>query len=99
MDDETYHVVRNTPLVTQFLGTGKVPIELDDQEAAQSLSVTENIDLPQPGERVTVKSGPLQGLTGTVVRVDKNDTLVIATEIFGRSTNVEVEANAIQRTT
>jgi transcription antitermination factor NusG len=48
---------------------------------------------------VTVKSGPLQGLTGTVVRVDKNDTLVIATEIFGRSTNVEVEANAIQRTT
>jgi transcription termination/antitermination protein NusG len=99
MDDETYHVVRNTPLVTQFLGTGKVPIELDDQEAAQSLSVAENIDLPQPGERVTVKSGPLQGLTGTVVRVDKNDTLVIATEIFGRNTNVEVEANAIQRTT
>jgi transcriptional antiterminator NusG len=96
MDDETYHVVRNTPLVTQFLGTAKVPVELQEEEAIQSLSTTESVSLPQVGEKVIVESGPLKGITGTVVRVNGGGTLVIEASIFGRSTNIEVSTDTVK---
>jgi transcriptional antiterminator NusG len=96
MDDETYHVVRNTPLVTQFLGTAKVPVELQEEEAIQSLSTTESVSLPQVGEKVIVESGPLKGITGNVVRVSEGGTLVIETNIFGRSTNIEVSTDIVK---
>jgi transcriptional antiterminator NusG len=96
MDDETYHVVRNTPLVTQFLGTAKVPVELQEEEAIQSLSTAENTGLPKVGEKVIVESGPLKGITGNVVRVSEGGTLVIETNIFGRSTNIEVSADMVK---
>jgi transcriptional antiterminator NusG len=97
MDDETYHVVRNTPLVTQFLGTAKVPVELEEEEAKQSLSTAENTSLPQVGEKVIVESGPLKGITGTVVRTnEEGGTLVIEANIFGRNTNIEVSADTVK---
>jgi transcriptional antiterminator NusG len=96
MDEETYHVVRNTPLVTQFLGTAKVPVELEEEEAIQSLSTAEDTSLPKVGEKVIVESGPLKGITGTVVRINEGGTLVIEASIFGRSTNIEVSAGMVK---
>ena len=96
MDDETYHVVRNTPLVTQFLGTEKVPVELEEDEVKQSLSTAENLNLPQVGEKVVVESGPLKGVTGTVVRINEGGTIVIEANIFGRSTNIEVSSETVK---
>jgi transcription antitermination factor NusG len=73
-----------------------VPVELEEEEAIQSLSTAENTNLPQAGEKVIVESGPLKGITGTVVRINEGGTLVIEANIFGRSTNVEVSADTVK---
>jgi transcriptional antiterminator NusG len=99
LTDETWHVVKNTPKVTGFLGGRDKPAPLTDQEAEQIMGQVEaGKTKPQPkfffetGDEVRVIDGPFTNFTGTVeeVKPDKGKIRVLVS-IFGRPTPVELE--------
>jgi transcriptional antiterminator NusG len=99
-------VVRNTPKVTGFVGTGKKPTPLSDEEVAQILDqVTSAKEKPRPkyvfekGEPVKIIDGPFSNFTGVVedVNLDRN-TLRVMVTIFGRQTPVELDFSQVQKT-
>lgn len=99
MDEHTWHVVRSTPRVTGFLGTGMSPAPLSQEEVNQILHRVEvSAEKPKPklsfehGEQVKINDGPFRGFTGVVeeVNLDRN-TLKVMVTIFGRQTPVELE--------
>ena len=99
MSDDAWHLVKNTPKVTGFVGTGKKPTPLTQEEVDQILTqvVTTN-EKPKPkhvyehGEHVRIIDGPFTNFTGVVeeVNLDRN-TLKVMVTIFGRSTPVELD--------
>src|SRR3569833_1220336 len=99
LTDEAYHLIKNTPKVTGFLGTDKKPMPIADAEAERILhQVQEGIDRPKPsvsfevGEQVRVSDGPFASFNGTVEEVDEGLSRVkVAVSIFGRATPVELE--------
>jgi transcription termination/antitermination protein NusG len=106
MSDPAWHVVRNTPKVTGFVGTGKKPTPLSDEEVAQILDqVTSAKEKPKPkyvfdkGEPVKIIDGPFSNFTGVVedVNLDRN-TLKVMVTIFGRQTPVELDFSQVQKT-
>ncbi len=106
MSDPAWHVVRNTPKVTGFVGTGKKPTPLSDEEVAQILDqVTSTKEKPKPkyvfdkGEPVKIIDGPFSNFTGVVedVNLDRN-TLKVMVTIFGRQTPVELDFSQVQKT-
>ena len=75
LTDEVYHLIKNTPKVTGFLGTDNKPMPISDAEAERILQqVQEGVDRPKPsisfevGEQVRVSDGPFASFNGTVVR-------------------------------
>jgi transcriptional antiterminator NusG len=97
--EETWHLVKDTPKVTGFLGGRDVPAPVTDEEAEQIMSQVEAGKLkPQPkylfepGDEVRVIDGPFTNFTGTVddVKPDKGKIRVLVS-IFGRPTPVELE--------
>jgi len=98
LTDEAYHLIKNTPKVTGFLGTDKKPMPISDAEADRILhQVQEGIDRPKPsvsfevGEQVRVSDGPFASFNGTVEEVDEGRSRVkVAVSIFGRATPVEL---------
>jgi len=106
MSDPAWHVVRNTPKVTGFVGTGKKPTPLSPEEVAQILDqVTSAKEKPRPkyvfdkGEPVKIIDGPFSNFTGVVedVNLDRN-TLKVMVTIFGRQTPVELDFSQVQKT-
>lgn len=99
MSDRTYHLIKDTPRVTGFLGPQGRPTPLRDREVARIMNqVEEGLERPRPavtfevGEMVSVTDGPFEGFTGTVEGVDENSSrLKVSVTIFGRSTPVELE--------
>ena len=99
LTDEAYHLIKNTPKVTGFLGTDKKPMPISDAEADRILhQVQEGIERPKPsvsfevGEQVRVSDGPFASFNGTVEEVDEGRSRVkVAVSIFGRATPVELE--------
>ena len=97
MDDETWHLVRNTAKVTGFLGGRGRPSPISEAEAARIMhQVQEGIERPKPsitfeiGEQVRVCDGPFTSFNGTVEEVDEEKSRVkVAVSIFGRATPVE----------
>jgi len=106
MTDESWHLVRNTPKVTGFLGSGNKPMPIPDYEAEQVMSqVQEGVERPRPsilfevGETVRVADGPFTSFNGTVQEVDEERArLKVAVSIFGRATPVELEYTQVEKT-
>jgi transcriptional antiterminator NusG len=105
MTDEAWHLVKNTPKVTGFVGTGKKPTPLTPEEVDQILTqVVTTKEKPKPkhvyehGEHVRIIDGPFSNFTGVVedVNVDRS-TLKVMVTIFGRSTPVELDFLQVSR--
>jgi transcriptional antiterminator NusG len=105
MADDAWHLVKNTPKVTGFVGTGKKPTPLTPEEVDQILTqVVTTKEKPKPkhvyehGEHVRIIDGPFTNFTGVVeeVNVDRS-TLKVMVTIFGRSTPVELDFLQVAR--
>ena len=98
MTDESWHLVKDTPKVTGFLGSSGKPSPISKEEAQAILSqVQEGVDKPKRsvifeiGETVRVADGPFASFNGIVEDIDEEkERLKIAVSIFGRSTLVEL---------
>lgn len=107
MNDNVWHLIKDTPKVSGFLGAGgNKPVPISDREAERILKqVQEGIDSPRPsimydvGEEVKVIDGPFASFTGIVEDVDEEKaTLKVSVSIFGRSTPVELEYGQVEKT-
>ena len=105
MADETWHLVKNTPKVSGFLGGRGAPSPISDAEAQRILhQVQEGVERPRPsitfdiGEQVRVSDGPFTSFNGTVEEIDEERArLKVAVSIFGRSTPVEREYAQVEK--
>jgi transcriptional antiterminator NusG len=99
LDNDLWHVIKNTPRVTGFLGTGDKPVALSEAEVSSILFRSESAkDKPsmkvkfEKGEQVRINEGPFANFNGTVDDVNEDrQTLKVMVSIFGRSTPVEIE--------
>jgi transcriptional antiterminator NusG len=106
MSDETWHLVKNVPKVSGFIGgSGTKPTPITDKEAAAIVKqVQDGVEKPKPkfsfmpGEVVRVTEGPFQDFNGTVedVNYEKNKVKV-SVSIFGRMTPVELDFSQIEK--
>ena len=105
MDDELWHVVKNTPRVTSFVGTGQTPTPLSADEVNQILyRQTTSAEKPRPkmtferNDRVKIVDGPFSNFTGTVEEINEDrSTLKVMVTIFGRGTPVELEYFQVEK--
>ena len=105
MTDQAYHLIKNTPKVTGFLGSDNKPMPISDAEADRILhQVQEGIERPRPtvsyevGEQVRVADGPFASFSGLIEEVDEERSRVkVAVSIFGRPTPVEREFAQVEK--
>jgi len=105
MTDDTWHLVKDTPKVSGFLGSSGKPAPISDSEAKAILSqVQEGVDKPKRsivyhiGETVKVADGPFASFNGVVEDIDEEkERLKIAVSIFGRSTLVELGYGQVEK--
>ena len=99
LNDQTWHIVKDTPKVTGFLGGKNKPIPITEEEAAKVIAqMEEGIKKPKPkfhfteGDEVKVVEGPFSNFHGTVEEVNEDKgKLRVLISIFGRATPVELE--------
>ena len=107
LSDDIYHLIKNTPKVTGFLGADKKPVPISDSEADRIKGqVAEGVERPKTtitfeiGESVRVADGPFASFNGTVEEVDEGRSRVkVAVSIFGRATPVELEYTQVEKLT
>ena len=107
MNDQVYHLVKNTPKGTGFLGPGGKPQPIPDAQAARMLNTKEeqahapkqkiNVDY-EIGDAVKVLDGPFATFNGVVEELDFDRGRVkVSVSIFGRATPVELEFEQVER--
>ena len=105
LTDDLFHLIKNTPKVTGFLGTDKKPLPIPDKEADVILNqVQEGVERPKPsisfeiGEKVRVIDGPFASFEGDVQEVeDERARLKVEVSIFGRATPVDLEFGQVEK--
>jgi transcription termination/antitermination protein NusG len=105
LTDEAFHLIKNTPKVTGFLGADNKPMPISENEAMRILhQVQEGVERPKPsisfeiGENVRVSDGPFASFSGVVEEIDEARSRVkVAVSIFGRATPVELEFTQVEK--
>lgn len=105
MSDEVWHMVKDTPKVTGFLGASNKPSPITQKEAEALIKqIQEGVDSPRPsiifdiGEEVKVIDGPFASFNGMVEEVDEDKgKLKVSVSIFGRATPVELEYTQVEK--
>ena len=105
LDNDLWHVIKNTPRVTGFLGTGDKPVALSEEEVSSILFRTD-VSKEKPrlkikfekNESVRITEGPFANFNGIVDEVNEDrETLKVMVTIFGRSTPVELEFGKVEK--
>jgi transcriptional antiterminator NusG len=105
MNDDVWHMIKDTPKVTGFLGAANKPVPISEKEAARLIQqLQEGVERPKSsitfdiGEEVKVAEGPFASFTGTVEEVDEEKSrLKVSVSIFGRATPVELEFGQVEK--
>ena len=108
LNDDVYHLVKNTPKVTGFLGASGKPQPITESEAARILNTKEEAAAAAPkqkikvdyeiGDSVRVLEGPFASFNGIVEELDFDRSRVkVSVSIFGRATPVELEFEQVER--
>ena len=105
MNDNLWHLVKDTPKVTDFLGANNKPSPVSEKEAQALLKqIQEGVDRPKPsitfdiGEELKVVDGPFASFNGFVEEIDEDkQRLKVSVSIFGRATPVELEYTQVEK--
>ena len=105
MNDDTWHIVKDSPRVSGFLGSHNKPQAITEKEVKRIMTqIEEGIERPtteiyfEIGEQIRVTDGPFASFIGTVNEIDTEKTrLKVSVSIFGRETPVELEFNQVEK--
>ena len=105
LNDDTWHIIKNTPKLSGFLGNKGKPIPISNSEAKRiSQQVIDGVEKSRPavmydiGEQVKVIDGPFASFNGEIEQIDEEKArLRVAVSIFGRSTPVDLEYSQVEK--